>query len=51
MIERGFLDLTEVYNGAQVADGLQKAKRTAIDTRVPTDKSDTAQIVVIPCEG
>jgi hypothetical protein len=50
MIEHGSLDLADVYNGAQVADGLQKAKHTAIDTRVPTDKSGPGEII-IPCEG
>jgi hypothetical protein len=50
MIEHGSLDLTDVYNWSQVADGLQKAKLTAIDTRVPTDKSSPAEIVIFPVE-
>jgi hypothetical protein len=40
-----------VYDGAQVASGLEKAKRTEIDIRVPTDKSGPAEIVIIPFEG
>jgi hypothetical protein len=51
MMEHGSLELTDVYNGAQVADGLEKAKHTSIDIRVPTDKSGPAEIVIIPFEG
>jgi hypothetical protein len=51
MIEHGTLDLADMYNGAQVGDGLQKSKHTAIDTHVQTDKCGTAEIVVILNEG
>lgn len=51
MIKHGSLDLTDVYNGAQVADGSEKAKYIAIDIRVPTDKSGPVEIVIIPFEA
>lgn len=51
MTEHGSLDLTDVYNGAQVADVLEKAQHTANDIRVPTDKSGPAEIIIIPFEG
>lgn len=46
MMEHGTLDLADVYNGAQVADGLQKSKHTAIDTRVQTHICGPAEIVM-----
>jgi len=51
MIKHGSLDLTDVYNGAQVADGSEKAKYIAIDIRVPTDKSGPVEIVIILFEA
>lgn len=51
MIEHGSLDLTDVYNGVQVAGASEKAKYIAIDIRVSTDKSGPTETVVIPFEA
>lgn len=51
MIEHCTLHLADLYNGAQVGDGLQKSKHSAIETRVQRDEYAAAGFVSLPYEG